>query len=1808
MLMLAFKGYSQECTSNTEINESFDAVTQPNLPACWSKILRGSTLASTASVKTVRTTFNSSVNAVELANVNSNANSNHASPDDIMLVSPSISNLASKTHRLRFTARSTGTSQIVTLKGLLQIVTLASNNPTASFRLHQDLEIEREAQEYVVYFNNYSGTDTHIGFRFNTIEANRTILIDDVSWEATPNCPDVSSFTISAIKDQNATITWERAGQESGWEYVYGPSTATNPNTITPVNSVTATTATISGLTASTSYKVWIRSVCGTDKGTWSVPYVFVTACTPVATFNQTFDSGVTRPNLPACWSKIMRGPGDFDASTISTVNYKNNSPQNSVEFNTGRIAADTGNEFILVSPYVSTLENGGYRLKFYATADMPETRFEIGTMNGNGQNSVFTIVESVPVSSNGQFAQYVVDFNTPTTDSYIGIRLIANNSFTYGFIDNVVWEPMPLCPDVKGITLHEVQPTEAVVYWTPGGSEAGWEVAYGATSVTNPNTLSTIIPTNVPTLTIGSLTPNTSYKVWVRATCAVENGAWMGPITIRTACSPTDVLNENFETTTGTNLPGCWTKIIRGATVDYEFATITSTTDSPISGRRSVEFRIGNSNTFSDRGATADDIILVSPNLSNIGSGLYRLRFKAKYGTRIQVGTLDGITNSATFTNVQDIEVPIGGDEYTVNFVNATTDTYIGIRANSEEQFNNFYIDDIVWELIPPCPDVKAVNVPTVTPNSATVLWTRGTSEAAWDVAYGLTSVTDPNAATILPVTQDMASLTDLAPSTTYKVWVRSSCDAGKGNWFGPVQFSTPCLPIDNFDQNFDGVTAPAMPACWSVIVRGPEVTSGAYVRTASLPAHAQSGNNVVTYNTNYAFPQFNDDFILVSPNLSNVGAGTHRLKFYAKGITGKLEVGTLSGNTNASVFTPLKTINTTNEMVEYVINFDDFAGTTDTFIGFKLRSENFNPTMYIDNVVWEIMPACPDVTNVIVPNITPETAKITWTRGKNEAGWEVVYGAESVTDPNTLTPIEATTTSFDIQGLSPETVYNVWVRAICTTENGAWIGPIQFKTACLPVTEFIENFDAVSTPGFSDCWSVIARGITLDPYAYVQTTDYNSASAPNNVEFSNGQSNTLTNDDLILVTPNLSNIAAGTHRLKFKAKTNLWNVGVGNLQIVTLNGNTTAATSTFYKTVNLSGEEKEYSVYFNNYTGTDTYIGLRLYAGENYISVYVDDVIWEEVPEGECLAVKDVAFNAITVNSAVINWTAGGAESEWEVAYTDDSDVTDPSTLTTTKVNAETTTLSGLEENTVYKVWIKSICNLGNTVWAGPFTFTTKCFATNVPYILDFESAEIPNLPSCTESIIASGEGNNWEAGAISESGFNSNGLVYKGNQFQGADAWFFTQGINLRAGREYIISYKYGARTEFGESFNIMYGTDATAVAMVLPISEHYVTDPVRETHAVIFRAQTTGVYYFGFNVKSYGTGHLFIDDIEINQAAEWCPDVTDITVDGITNNEANVTWNAAAEETAWEVVYATDAATDPDGIEDVISVSDTANTKIENLEGASEYFVWVRSVCSDSDKGDWMGPIAFQTLCNVFEVPYIQDFESVAVPALPICSSVIAETDNSWVVSNNPGNGFESNTLEYVHNDISNGWFFTAGINLKANTSYTISYKYGKAGQSAARNLKVAYGLETTEAGMTLPIADHINIAPGLQSNEFTFEVQTAGVYYFGFNVNDEEAQGSILIDDIKIIDSTFGSDEFDLSGFTYYPNPVENVLNLSYTNEINSVEVYNLLGQKVLSKVINANSGQVDMALLQSGTYIVKVSSDNKERVIKVIKK
>jgi hypothetical protein len=84
-------------------------------------------------------------------------------------------------------------------------------------------------------------------------------------------------------------------------------------------------------------------------------------------------------------------------------------------------------------------------------------------------------------------------------------------------------------------------------------------------------------------------------------------------------------------------------------------------------------------------------------------------------------------------------------------------------------------------------------------------------------------------------------------------------------------------------------------------------------------------------------------------------------------------------------------------------------------------------------------------------------------------------------------------------------------------------------------------------------------------------------------------------------------------------------------------------------------------------------------------------------------------------------------------------------------------------------------------------------------------------------------------------------------------------------------------------------------------------------------------------------------------------------------------------------------------------------------------------------------------------------------------------------------------------------------------------------------------------------------------------------------------------------------SLLSNSSFENENFRSYPNPVKDVLNLSYNKPISHVAVFNLLGQEVMIKSINANQSQIDMSGLTVGTYLVKVTADNQVMTIKVIK-
>jgi len=108
--------------------------------------------------------------------------------------------------------------------------------------------------------------------------------------------------------------------------------------------------------------------------------------------------------------------------------------------------------------------------------------------------------------------------------------------------------------------------------------------------------------------------------------------------------------------------------------------------------------------------------------------------------------------------------------------------------------------------------------------------------------------------------------------------------------------------------------------------------------------------------------------------------------------------------------------------------------------------------------------------------------------------------------------------------------------------------------------------------------------------------------------------------------------------------------------------------------------------------------------------------------------------------------------------------------------------------------------------------------------------------------------------------------------------------------------------------------------------------------------------------------------------------------------------------------------------------------------------------------------------------------------------------------------------------------------------------------------------------------------------------------TAGQAYYVFVVNTDG------ITDIVIDGNNLGTNDNAIQGFTYYPNPATDVLNLNAIDTIDNVAIYNILGQQVLNEDVAATSGTLDVSNLAVGVYIMKVSVNGQIGTYKIIKK
>jgi hypothetical protein len=100
----------------------------------------------------------------------------------------------------------------------------------------------------------------------------------------------------------------------------------------------------------------------------------------------------------------------------------------------------------------------------------------------------------------------------------------------------------------------------------------------------------------------------------------------------------------------------------------------------------------------------------------------------------------------------------------------------------------------------------------------------------------------------------------------------------------------------------------------------------------------------------------------------------------------------------------------------------------------------------------------------------------------------------------------------------------------------------------------------------------------------------------------------------------------------------------------------------------------------------------------------------------------------------------------------------------------------------------------------------------------------------------------------------------------------------------------------------------------------------------------------------------------------------------------------------------------------------------------------------------------------------------------------------------------------------------------------------------------------------------------------------------------------EFNGTFQIFGTSLADIVLGINNNIIEGFGTYPNPVSNgkfVLSTS-SSDVKQVSIYNVLGKKVFVQSVSGIKSDIDVSLITSGVYILKVTEGNKTATSKLV--
>ncbi|MBO4488371.1 MAG: fibronectin type III domain-containing protein [Bacteroidales bacterium] len=363
-------------------------------------------------------------------------------------------------------------------------------------------------------------------------------------------------------------------------------------------------------------------------------------------------------------------------------------------------------------------------------------------------------------------------------------------------------------------------------------------------------------------------------------------------------------------------------------------------------------------------------------------------------------------------------------------------------------------------------------------------------------------------------------------------------------------------------------------------------------------------------------------------------------------------------------------------------------------------------------------------------------------------------------------------------------------------------------------------------------------------------------------------------------------------------------------------------------------------------------------------------------------CSHPQAVTISAVTHNSALVSWAAGGASS-WLLEYKVDgaSSWTSMGTITTNSY-----TLSGLSPHTGYTVRVRALCSsVEMSVWSDELHFQTDCEPiASLPFTEDFEN---------TSSLYSSGSQEDyiycWSRYASDPDHYvyiPSNSYAHSGTHF--LDFHHTTSCFNIAimptlsaAIDIHTVQVRFQVcRSGSSGTLEVGVMTDRADPSSFVPVDTIDLTgyDVYQYGEFTVPFFNYTGMgRYIAFRVSYAASCGFYVDDVTLETVPACAsPVVNSVTVSNITEHDATVSFvDMNPDHHAWVIHY---RAVGPSAPWSTITVTTTTGNLISGLATATNYQLYVKTLC-DGVEGDLQtNTVTFNTTMSTAALPYATDF--------------------------------------------------------------------------------------------------------------------------------------------------------------------------------------------------------------------------------------